>query len=72
MVHAMLCVGKGKADGNKNDCVAVGHSVGWEILDLSNGLRWQGNTGMITAPGLTESTRELMVRHCPISYLAYK
>lgn len=72
MVHAMLCVGKGLAAGNKNDCVGVGHSLGWEILDLANGLHWQGNTGTITAPGLTEEGgRELMVRYCPIGYLAF-
>ena len=72
MVHAMLCVGKGLAAGNKNDCVGVGHPVGWEILDLANGLGWQGNTGTITAPGILHPTRDLLVRYCPISYLAYK
>ena len=78
MVHAMLCVGKGLAAGNKNKCVGAGNFVGWEILDLINGFDknkgygWHGDTGTITAPGLTEPTRELMVRYCPISYLAFK
>ena len=73
IVHAMLCVGKGLAAGNKNDRVGVGHSVGWEILDLSNGLAWQAAAlDTITAPGLLQPTRDLLVRRCPISYLAYK
>lgn len=43
LVHAMICVGAGCAAGNKNECIGIGHSVGWEILDLSQ-LDW-GNVG---------------------------
>ena len=73
MFHAMLCVGKGLAAGNKNNCVGIGSMVGWEILDLANGLAWQAAApDTITAPALLEPTRDLLVRRCPISYLAYK
>ena len=60
LVHAMLTVGDGRACGNKNDCVGIGHAVGWEELDLS-ALRWAGNGG-ITAPGLLSAERILQVR----------
>ena len=73
IVHAMLCVGKGLAAGNKNNCVGIGSMVGWEILDLANGLAWQAAApDTITAPALLQPTRDLLVRRCPISYLAYK
>lgn len=64
LVHAMVTVGDGHACGNKNDCVGLGHPVGWEALDLSN-LRWDGNGG-ITAPGLLTPERTLQVRVRPL------
>ena len=73
IVHAMLCVGKGLAAGNKNNCVGIGSMVWWEILDLANGLAWQAAApDTSTAPALLEPTRDLLVRRCPISYRAYK
>ena len=64
LVHAMLAVGGGRACGNKNDCVGIGHAVGWEELDLG-ALRWAGNGG-ITAPGLLSAERTLQVRARPL------
>lgn len=64
LVHAMLTVGDGHACGNKNDCIGLGHAVGWEALDLRN-LRWDGNGG-ITAPGLLTPERTLQVRARPL------
>lgn len=64
LVHAMLTVGKGYACGTKNDCIGLGHAVGWEALDL-RGLRWDGHGG-ITAPGMLTPERTLHVRARPL------
>ena len=40
IVHAMLSLGNGWAAGNKNSCVGIGHHVGWEVLNLADGLNW--------------------------------
>ena len=42
IVHAMLSLGNGWAAGNKNSCVGIGRHVGWEILNLADGLNWTG------------------------------
>ena len=70
-IHAMVSVGGGRAAGNKNDCVGVGASVGWEVLDLATGLAWQG--GGIQAPlGTNPKTGQMVHRavrlhHRPIT-----
>ncbi len=50
LVHAMVAVGHGMAAGNKNDCIGVGKSVGWEILDLAGELQWIDGVQAIQAP----------------------
>jgi hypothetical protein len=35
MIHAMMSTGQGLAAGNKNDCIGVGNTVGWEICNLA-------------------------------------
>lgn len=76
MVHAMISTGFGMAAGNKNDCVGVGHAVGWELLNLSQGLNWaQG--GHVRAPlGMSPTTgqmvyRDIHIHHRPITDLAF-
>ncbi|MSU57902.1 MAG: hypothetical protein EXS35_06920 [Pedosphaera sp.] len=70
-IHAMISIGGGRAAGNKNDCVGVGKSVGWEVLDLSAGLSWSG--GGVQAPlGANPTTgqmvhRAVKVHHRPIT-----
>ncbi|MFS2105611.1 hypothetical protein [Ralstonia sp. Ralssp135] len=60
LVHVMLGVGNGRAAGNKNDCVGIGAPIGWEALNL-NHLAWNAD-GCVTAPGLHQATRSLVVR----------
>ena len=60
LVHVMLGVGNGRAAGNKNDCVGIGAPIGWETLNL-NHLAWNAD-GCVTAPGLHQATRSLVVR----------
>lgn len=67
-IHAMVSTGAGMAAGNKNDCVGVGHGVGWEELDLANGLKW-GGAADITAPG-GPGGRAVHVFQFPITALA--
>ena len=42
LMHFMIAVGFGLAAGNKNACIGIGNpaGVGWEILDLANGVDW--------------------------------
>ena len=62
LVHAMVATGHGLAAGNKNDCVGVGKSVGWEILDLAGGLKWIDGAKAISAPSpLSPGGRRLTV-----------
>ncbi|OKH45563.1 hypothetical protein NIES2101_26285 [Calothrix sp. HK-06] len=74
MIHVMLSVGGGKAAGNKNDCIGVGSMLGWEVLDLAGGLKWED--GYIKAPMGNDSITGVMkyrnayVRHRPITALA--
>lgn len=70
MIHAMISVGAGRGCGNKNDCVGVGASVGWENLDLANGLRWRID-GDINAPG-GPGGRHVRLHHWPITDLRTK
>lgn len=60
LVHLMISLGHGHAAGNKNDCIGMGHSAGWEALDLKR-LKWNMDGG-ITAPGLLRPERTLVVR----------
>lgn len=60
LVHVMLSLGNGAAAGNKNDCIGIGAPVGWETLNL-NHLNWNEN-GCVTAPGLHQAERSLVVR----------
>jgi hypothetical protein len=73
MIHVMLSVGDGKAAGNKNDCIGVGSMVGWEVLDLANELKWEGD-GVKGAYGKDNnneiSYRDIYLRHRPITDLA--
>ncbi|MDR7008912.1 hypothetical protein [Paraburkholderia strydomiana] len=62
LVHVMVRTGAGRASGNKNDCVGVGNPIGWENLDLANGLNWQ--RGGVQAP---PNHRLLTVVHRPLS-----
>ena len=39
LVHEMISVGNGEACGNKNECIGIGHAIGWEMLDLA-GATW--------------------------------
>lgn len=47
LIHAMVFLGEKFGDGpysaagNKNDCIGIGESVGWEVLDLKE-LKWGG------------------------------
>jgi hypothetical protein len=63
IIHAMTALGGGKAAGNKNDCIGIGHSVGWEELDLA-ALPWQD--GCFVPPG---QTRQVMVTYRDIDAL---
>ena len=49
LVHAMVATGHGLAAGNKNDCIGLGHSIGWELLDLSK-LAWVQGASHFSAP----------------------
>jgi hypothetical protein len=75
IIHAMLCTGQGKAAGNKNDCVGIGHPVGWELLDLASKLNW-AQDGSVTAPpgmyGNNKPFRTVYIHYRPISYLAFR
>ncbi len=65
ITHCMICLGVGFAAGNKNDCVGLGHAVGWEKLDLRK-LNWNGNN--ISAPGkLSKVPRTVEIHHRPLS-----
>lgn len=64
LVHLMMSTGAGHAAGNKNDCIGLGHPAGWEVLDL-NRLRWDGD-GNVTAPGLLQPERTLVLRSRPL------
>jgi len=68
LIHAMITTGNGRAAGNKNNCVGVGHSVGWEELNLVSGLQWAQGGG-ITAPGLLGPSRSVTIRHRPVTDL---
>jgi hypothetical protein len=48
LIHAMIYLGNNEAAGNKNNCIGIGNSIGWEILNL-NRLDWTPE-GSITAP----------------------
>lgn len=67
LIHVMLGTGGGHAAGNKNNCIGIGNSVGWESLNLRN-LRWNQN-GNVLAPGLLSPERELVVRSRALSVL---
>lgn len=41
LIHFMIAVGAGSAAGNKNACIGIGSPVGWEIINLANGLTWK-------------------------------
>lgn len=71
MVHAMISLGNGRAAGNKNNCVGVGKAVGWEILDLADGLKWLETTGGIIAPGMLTAERNLYIHHRPVTDLQF-
>lgn len=60
LVHVMMSLGEGHAAGNKNDCIGIGHPVGWEALDLKR-LMWNQD-GSIMAPGLLRPERTLVLR----------
>lgn len=60
LVHVMLSVGNSRAAGNKNDCIGIGEPIGWEALNL-NHLTWNED-GCVTAPGLHQAERSLVVR----------
>ncbi|MEM5383960.1 hypothetical protein VSR68_10195 [Paraburkholderia phymatum] len=63
LAHVMVSTGHGYASGNKNDCVGVagGTMVGWQNLDLVNGLQWDHN-GQVVA-----QNRVLTVVHRPLA-----
>ncbi len=67
MIHAMISTGNGKAAGNKNDCVGVGHWVGWEELNLVTGLKWSGN-GQIKAPSEKDEDGNLIERDVTVHH----
>lgn len=70
-VHAMISTGMGWACGNKNDCVGVGKSVGWEAHDLAGTLEWTPHKGTdILAPGAMNAKRPLLVSAFPSIDLA--
>ena len=54
--HAMMATGGGKAAGNKNECIGIGQSVGWEILDLGAANLWNG--GKFGKRGMTITYRD--------------
>jgi hypothetical protein len=57
-IHIMLSLGGGNAVGNKNNCIGVGHGVGWEQLDLGSTLVWE--KGCILAPGVMNKQKRLI------------
>jgi hypothetical protein len=40
LIHAMIATGDGYAAGNKNSCIGIGRPVGWENLNIADGLNW--------------------------------
>jgi hypothetical protein len=64
LIHAMVAVGHGKAAGNKSACIGTGAPVGWEILDLANGLRWVSDENFFNAvPTGHTGMRPVQVRY---------
>jgi hypothetical protein len=75
IIHAMIYTGQGKAAGNKNDCVGVGRSVGWELLDLASLLNWAENGSVKAPPGMHGNNmayRTVYIHYRPISYLSFR
>ena len=75
MIHVMLSTGFGMAAGNKNDCVGVGRSVGWQVVNLQTGLKWVTG-GHIKAPRGPNNRgviieRDVNVYHRPITDLRF-
>jgi len=56
LIHAMVCVGHGKAAGTKNACIGIGEPSGWEELDLAERLHWGGSASF------TVGNRSIYVR----------
>lgn len=54
--HAMISTGMGRAAGNKNDCMGIGHAVGWEELALPQ----VSSNGEFTPQG---QRRVIVMRH---------
>lgn len=36
----MIATGDGYAAGNKNECIGMGKAIGWENLNIAEGLNW--------------------------------
>ena len=69
-IHAMISTGGGMAAGNKNNCVGVGESVGWEQLDLAKDLDWGGEADILVPGLISAAKREVAVFAYPITELA--
>lgn len=76
IMHCMISLGGSIAAGNKNDCIGIGNSVGWESIDLSH-LQWNQDGTFYSAMGIgydgnAPTFRNIDMHYRPISYLKYK
>lgn len=75
LIHLMISLGRGKAAGNKNDCVGLGKPVGWEILELSQ-LQWRSDGNIDIPRGIVignrgQHTIPVTLRARPLSMMRY-